>query len=253
VTFLGILAVAYLPFVVLILIATGSMGSASVHTPDEAVQRAVMYSMTMFGFSMLILIIAMPLGTGALTRAIGSTYLGETISLGGSYRYVFNMFFRFFFTTLLSGLVIAIGFVLLVIPGIVFLIWFIFTSSVCILEGSAGTAAMGRSRQLARGHAGRIICLAILIWILNLLISQSIRAFNSHVLPALMENGVLVVVTGVAVEQCMNLLVAPFLSIAWVLLYYDIRIRKEGFDLEVLARSLGAAPPKPSAAPPTAP
>jgi hypothetical protein len=36
-------------------------------------------------------------------------------------------------------------------------------------------------------------------------------------------------------------LVYPFLAVVSTLLYYDLRVRKEGFDLEVMSRELGAA------------
>jgi hypothetical protein len=45
-------------------------------------------------------------------------------------------------------------------------------------------------------------------------------------------------------------LVFPLTLVATVLLYYDSRIRKEGFDLEVLAQEMGSGPP-PTAAPDT--
>jgi hypothetical protein len=61
---------------------------------------------------------------------------------------------------------------------------------------------------------------------------------------------------GTAIQQVLNLLVAPFSSIAWILLYYDLRIRKEGFDLEVLAKSMsapGASCPAAEKSPPAPP
>jgi len=39
--------------------------------------------------------------------------------------------------------------------------------------------------------------------------------------------------------------VGPIGTIAMILFYYDIRIRKEGFDLQVLAAALGAQPVPP--------
>ena len=34
----------------------------------------------------------------------------------------------------------------------------------------------------------------------------------------------------------------PLLAVVSTLVYYDLRIRKEGFDLEIMSRELGAAP-----------
>ena len=48
-----------------------------------------------------------------------------------------------------------------------------------------------------------------------------------------------------------NVFVTPFSTAALILLYFDIRVRKEGFDLELLAQSMegGAPPPQPYATP----
>ena len=40
-------------------------------------------------------------------------------------------------------------------------------------------------------------------------------------------------------EHVISLLVTPMSAIAVTLLYYDFRIRKEGFDLEILSQSIG--------------
>jgi hypothetical protein len=38
------------------------------------------------------------------------------------------------------------------------------------------------------------------------------------------------------------LIIYPLYSVGGTLLYYDLRIRKEGFDLEMMARDMGEAP-----------
>jgi hypothetical protein len=39
-------------------------------------------------------------------------------------------------------------------------------------------------------------------------------------------------------ENLVSLLLTPISAIAVTLLYYDFRIRKEGFDLEILSQSI---------------
>ena len=42
-----------------------------------------------------------------------------------------------------------------------------------------------------------------------------------------------------AAQSVSQILVSPIYMISFTLLYYDIRIRKEGFDLQVMAENLG--------------
>src|SRR5215216_3172001 len=55
--------------------------------------------------------------TGAITRAAAGTFLGRDLELGESYRYGFARFWSIVLVGLLSGLAIAVGFVLLIVPG----------------------------------------------------------------------------------------------------------------------------------------
>ena len=55
-------------------------------------------------------------------------------------------------TGLLTGLAVAGGFLLLIIPGFIFSYWFAFTSQIVVIENLSGTAALKRSKQLVKGR-----------------------------------------------------------------------------------------------------
>jgi len=50
-----------------------------------------------------------------------------------------------------------------------------------------------------------------------------------------------ILLAGVVIAAILQLLLSPLYQAALVIAYYDLRVRKEGFDLEVLASSLQAA------------
>ena len=52
----------------------------------------------------------------------------------------------------LSGLAVLGGFILFIVPGIIFAIWFTFSAYVFISEGVVGTKALSRSKQLVSGN-----------------------------------------------------------------------------------------------------
>lgn len=72
--------------------------------------------------------------------------------------------------TVLVSLVVLGGYILLIIPGVIFSVWFIFATYVYIFEGIKGTAALKRSKQLVQGYwwpvLGRIILVGIASWAL---------------------------------------------------------------------------------------
>ncbi len=262
-TFLGILAIVYIPGIILQMLLTGTIGEEMIalrqqaHTADGHVEPAVMQKLTMVGMgqSLVILLITgltFPLATGTLTRAVSSRYLNERISIGACFSYVLSIFLKYMGTILLSGLVMGIGWMFCIVPGILFAIWFSFTSSVVVLEGLGGTTAMGRSKQLSKDNAGRIIGLWLITFILTLAVNYGVGFGFAFILPKVLHSPVHLLVATQGLQQVIGMILSPLFSVAWILLYYDIRIRKEAFDLEVLAKSMGSpqgAPPAPPAAP----
>lgn len=59
---------------------------------------------------------------------------------------------KVFITGLLAGLAVLGGVLLLVIPGIIFAVWFTFTTQIVVFENLSGTEALSRSKQLVKGR-----------------------------------------------------------------------------------------------------
>jgi|SRR3989344_1343186 len=71
----------------------------------------------------------------------------------------------------LTGLVSFLGFLLLIIPGIIFTTWFLFSRYVFVVEGKRGTQALVASRNLVKGHWWPVFFRLLLIGLLPLVIS----------------------------------------------------------------------------------
>jgi len=171
---------------------------------------------------------------GATTWAVSHVYLGADTTIVQSYRAVARRAFSFFGALLLTWLVIGLGLVACIVPGVYLSLGYALVPAALMIEGVRGTQAMSRSWQLAQGHMLRIFVVLFLSQLLSGIVAQILQ------LPALFfgptQTGFIAqgILAGVAQG-----LVTPIPVIALVLLYYDIRVRKEGFDLELLASSLG--------------
>ncbi|MFN2450877.1 MAG: hypothetical protein ABR541_00830, partial [Candidatus Dormibacteria bacterium] len=115
-------------------------------------------------------------------------------------------------------------------------VWFALTPQIVMLEGRRALPALGRSRQLVSGSFRRVLGYLMLLGILSTIIS-----------------GILIALVGVAgglvgpdnqqlfsdvVAAVVAIFVAPITYITLTLLYYDLRIRREAFDVEMLASAL---------------
>ncbi len=98
-------------------------------------------------------------------------YLREELSIIESYRKTKNIIFSLIFILILSSILAYGGFLFLIIPGFLFLVWFSFAPFVLIFEGKKGFSALWRSRKMVDGRFwivfGRIFFIALCFGILR--------------------------------------------------------------------------------------
>ena len=221
-------------------------------------------------FPLYALAYALPLT--ALASATSARYLGMPTTLRLAYRTPLRRLPSLLVTALLYGVTLLLGFVVcgvgILVPGVLFL----FTAHVFALENKAFFGSMKRSGSLVSGDGGRVFSVLFLLSIIYSVIAAGIEVplaygfdYLLQIAPTtqgLFEGGSAVHATALRhqiVDQVSNgladLLVTPFLMSVITVLYYDLRVRKEAFDIELLASDLGYAPLPtiPGVLPPAAP
>jgi hypothetical protein len=224
--FFGIAAVVYVPWGVLQSIPVVNVLSGLLLTPFALVAGA------------------------ALTKAVSDRYLGEQLSIGEAYRYIGRRFWPLVFTMILAYLMVLGGFILLIIPGIIFTFWVMLTAQVFVIEDKRYSQAIWRSKFLiGQGTWARLFVVGLSVGALTLIIQFVLMAVvGFSMFAGTSETGVMPIHVAI-LSGLIQALVLPLGQIATVLLYYDSRIRKEGFDLQMLAREMGVALPGPSGEP----
>jgi hypothetical protein len=139
---------------------------------------------------------------------------------------------------ILRWIVVMIGFIFFIFPGIYVMLRTFAITPVLVLEEKSAGASLNRSWELARGEVGKIFLTLLLAWLIFFVLYFLLLMIVS-MLAAHNERAVTLVVA------ILMALVYPITGVVTTLLYYDIRVRREGFDLELLARE--AAPVVPSA------
>jgi hypothetical protein len=171
---------------------------------------------------------------------VSDAYLGQERGLGQVLRAVFSRFGSIWGVGLMKNLMIGFGLLLLVVPGVIaFIVTFAMIPAV-LLEGASTSQSFDRSRALARGQWGRILAAQLLGFLLMYL------AYFA----AIMLLGVVMGLTGAIGEGVAGMLDALLLTALYplpatvtVLLYYDLRIRNEAFDIQMLMDAAQAIDP----------
>jgi putative flippase GtrA len=172
-----------------------------------------------------------PFTEGAIACAASAAYLGNQVDFEQSMRAAFSHPGRLFIAMITKWILIGFGLVLFIAPGlVVFKRYFALPMTVLFEDNKVGDA-MSRSRELANGNGTRIFALLggvfLFVLIATGILLQLVQAF-AHSTAA----------TAIA-TLVLTTAISPFSSIIATLLYYDIRIRREGYDIELMTQALG--------------
>jgi hypothetical protein len=169
--------------------------------------------------------------TGAITRAVAAEVAGEDPGVEQSYRFGFHRFWSVLLVSVLVGLAIIGGLILLIIPGIYIGVRLCVSIEALVVEGRRGTQAMGRSWELVGGHwwhaFGTVVVAGLLTGVVNAVITAPFG-----------NTGWFVQAVAAAVATVVTL---PYGVLVGVLLYLDLRARKESLTLEQLRTDLQAS------------
>jgi hypothetical protein len=178
----------------------------------------------------LIAIAVQQLVLGALVRGGAGTVLGRPIDVGGSYRYAFSRIGGLIGLALLIGIVVFVGFLMLFIPGLIFAIFLSMAVPAFIIERKGATESMSRSWNLVSGswwHAFGTLLVALIL-----------TGIVTSILTAIGGNNFFLYWIFSALGQ---ILTAPFVALVTIVLYVDLRVRREQLAPETLASELDAA------------
>jgi hypothetical protein len=152
---------------------------------------------------------------GALTRAVEDIRDGKAdLSVGDTFRSVQDKIGAIAGASILAGIAIGIGLVLLIVPGLYLITtWSVIVPAI-VLEDVAALKSFGRSREIVSGNGWNVFGVVVLSFlvlaafgiVLGLLLApldDSVRNFVSNV------------VSGT--------LTAPFVALTWTLVYYRLR------------------------------
>jgi hypothetical protein len=275
--FVGIMAlpsVVMLVFSIALQVLQSPMPSAS--AAEAAPSQFVAFAagvVAAFGIWMILYWIAYAVALGATTAAVADIYKGHVPAIGEAYRAMRGKVGRlallmlllllrlggvFVGVMLLSGILIGLSAALSPIIGVVFLIpliglwsllmiWMLLRYSVCVapavLEDTSASESIARSIELTRGSLLRVLVIGVFTVIVTyaaLAVFQFPFMMAAAAAGPETSTGFWLNMTGVITGTIASALTSPLVIVAMAVLYYDLRIRKEGLDIELLVAGLRA-------------
>ena len=270
--FIGLSAIWYLllvlVFVVLaVAIFAGALAAFSRQATTPSPEQIAGAAVGIIGFVLVAVIVAILLfaaQSAALVDAAAKRYLGKDVAIGESFRAGLSASPRLFVAGVLVFLAIIGAWAVLIIvaalanQGIVWALavlagivataflgcsWLV-APVVVVVEKMGPISALGRAWRLSAGNRWRIFGIQVLLFILNLVLSLLIGGIFGGLAAASSQGGAAPGTLGITsvVQSLVNLastiIWAPVEWIAFTVLYYDLRVRKEAFDLQLAAEAL---------------
>ena len=183
-------------------------------------------------------VVASIFAAAASAYAVRQRYLGRHIDAAASYSRALNRAVPLIVALIILSAVLILcallSFILIGIPLFFFFLvsWF-FVDQAIILENRGPIAALRRSRALVRGSWWRVFGIGVVyiavFMALSLVSFIPIGLFNADA-PSV----------GQAVSAIWSTLLTPIMHIGATLVYFDLRVRKEQFDLGQMAAEAAA-------------
>ena len=202
--------------------------------------------------------VAAALAVAACFKAISAAYLGERAGMGESLRYAGGRFLPLIVAYILVVLILIPGFIALIIPGIWLAVKLSMTFPAVVCEKAGPFRAIGRSWALTKNNWWRVFGALVVVFVLLFVITIALGGVLGAVL---LSSDTISEVAFAILTTLIGLVIAAITYPLWAavvtVLYYDLRVRNEGFDLQLLARGVGSdtarfetSPERPVAPPP---
>ena len=189
-----------------------------------------------------VLFLAQFLATAVCMKASSDAYLGQKASASSSLRFAARRLPSLLLLGLLVWVPIYIGLGLCLAPGLWLLASWAVAVPALLIEGARGTKAIGRSWALVRGRRWPILGVLLLAYLLSSVLS-GILGVGVLGASGFDTNSATYVVLSTISSVITTSLTVPVYATIVALIYFDLRVRHEGFDLALLAQHVGVATP----------
>jgi len=259
-TFIGIIAVIYIPLMVLQTTATTLLSSSLGSIVGSSSPAQIFTNYAYWGGLLLTIVViflrfvfVQGIATGALTRAVADNYLGKPTSIMDAYRGIGKSWPSLLGALLVVGLLaIVISLWWIIVPcvgwftGLGMLAFLMAAVSplvapVVILEEKGAIDSIQRAWNLTRRRFWPVLGYIFILYLFNLLIVAGPSAIANAVLTAVFQSFgdattklVLVSIIQALIQIVFILIYYPLQMTAFTLIYFDLRVRTEGFDLALL-------------------
>lgn len=232
ITFLMFAIVAELPSATLVWFVIGANPFGGMRLVPPTGSSPGPYFTVLLGSYLLTFIFACIL-QAALIHSTVVTLNGRRASLIDCFRTGLGAFLPVLAIGILAAIGLAVGFILLIVPGVILMLGWSVAVPVRIVEKKPIFEVFGRSWGLTSGHRGMIFGIFVVVWIASAAMGFAILPLASLSLVATSAGGASILY--VAASATIRILLTTFNATLAGVIYFELRSIKEGIGAEELA------------------
>ena len=166
------------------------------------------------------------IATGAIIYGVLQKLRNQDFSVGQSLEIGVRFMLPILAVSILVGLAMILGLILLIVPGLILICMYYVAVPVCVAERPGIVASLSRSAFLTKGYRWRVFGILVVVAIANSLVQYLAGLILAGV-------GLYALVFGPLV---LTSIVSAFGAVLNGVMYYQLRVAKEGVDIETIAR-----------------
>ena len=183
--------------------------------------------------AVLVALLISPLLQATTIRVVAGSFTGEPSPLGACLRLALRKMWTLLGYGMVTGMITFVGLVLCIAPGFIFMSWYYLGAPALVIEDLSIGRAMARSKAMSAEQRWQVLGFALLTSVLFQGLSLALNYVAGEILGPRLAPWASLPFT--------SLLSMP-LAVAPVVYYFNLRVAREGFDLErlsALIRSIG--------------
>jgi len=175
----------------------------------------------------LAMMIFAPLFQLTATSAIADAYQSQPTDFKTAFAHGRKLYAPYLGTAFLMFLFLIPLMLALVVPAIIFMVYWMLIGPIAVVEQVYGRKALGRSRALVRGYWWRTVGVTFVAGLASGVLAMGLQSLFAFI-----------PLVGAVASGLVQAVSATYMAALLVVLYVDLRCRHEDFDLQVLAREV---------------
>jgi hypothetical protein len=177
------------------------------------------------GLGFVLLMVLSMFSSAIILHGAFSDMRNRPVNLLESLKVAFRRLLPLILLALLESLLLVLGLILLIVPGLILYTMWLVAVAACVVERTGPWRSLRRSQELTKGHRWKIFGLFLVLLVFSLINPLLQFALTAAAGPT----------AGTIGNAIWTAIGSAFSSVVIAVAYYDLRVAKEGIDIEQIA------------------